>query len=199
VLRQVGEQHGQVEADLLGGLVEALAELVDVDLAVQVGVHAQQHVVDLFRRVALLRLHRLAELLGRDPAVAVGVELEEGLAVGEVLHLEEDVEEGEEHLEVLLVLDERVHHLLADRSVEDVALEHGEEHDDHVLLEVHELAEEVDAVGVLAELVLEVGEDVEEAADGVPETTVGQGQLIADTRPLDVFGERVEDLLMIET
>ena len=133
VLAEVGEEDGQVEADLLGGLVEALAELVDVDLAVEVGVDAEEDVVDLLGRVGLLRLHGLAELLGRDPAVAVGVELEEGLAVRQVLHLEEDVEEGEQHLQVLLVLHQRVHHLLADRPVQHVALQHAQQHDDHVL------------------------------------------------------------------
>ena len=44
---QVGQQDSQVEADVLGGVVEALRELHVVDLAVVVRVAAHQQEVDL--------------------------------------------------------------------------------------------------------------------------------------------------------
>lgn len=47
VLGQVGEQHGQVEANLFGRVVEALCELHVVDLAVMVTVTAHEQEVDL--------------------------------------------------------------------------------------------------------------------------------------------------------
>ena len=48
VLAEVGEQHGDVEADVLGGRVEAVGELGEVDFAVLVRVHAHHDVLDLF-------------------------------------------------------------------------------------------------------------------------------------------------------
>ena len=47
VLGQVGEQHGEVEADLFGRVMEALGELQVVDLAVVVLVTAHDQEVDL--------------------------------------------------------------------------------------------------------------------------------------------------------
>ena len=193
VLAEVGEEHGHVEADVLGGLVEAARELLEVDAAVgRARVRARQHVVDLLARVGLLRLHGAPQLHRRDPAVGVVVEL---FVEGEqVLDLEEDVEELEEHLDIRLILDERVDHLLADRSVEHVALEHREQHGDHVLLQVHEVAQQLRLARILAQLVLQVGEYVEEAADGVPEARVSERELIAHARALYELGESVEDL-----
>ena len=62
------------------------------------------------------------------------------------------------------------------------------------LLQIHELTEQINTVGVLAQLILQIGKDVKETADRVPQATVGQRQLIAHARPLDVLGQRVEDL-----
>ena len=47
VLGEVGEQNGDVEADVLGRTVEAVSELVEVNLAVLVRVNTHHHVVDL--------------------------------------------------------------------------------------------------------------------------------------------------------
>jgi len=47
VFGEVGEQDGDVKADVLGRTVEAVGELVKVDLAVLVGVDTHHHVVYL--------------------------------------------------------------------------------------------------------------------------------------------------------
>ncbi len=47
VLRQVGQQDGQVEPDLLGRVEEAPGKLAEVDVALVVRVTAQQQEVDL--------------------------------------------------------------------------------------------------------------------------------------------------------
>ena len=47
MLGEIGEQYGDVEADVLGRTVEPVSELVEVHLAVLVGVDAHHHVVDL--------------------------------------------------------------------------------------------------------------------------------------------------------
>ncbi len=48
VLGQVGEQHSDVESDVLGWIVESIRELVEVHLAVLVRVDAHHDVLDLF-------------------------------------------------------------------------------------------------------------------------------------------------------
>ena len=47
VFREVGEQNGDVEADVLSWTVKPISELVEVNFAVLVRVDAHHHVVDL--------------------------------------------------------------------------------------------------------------------------------------------------------
>lgn len=51
VFRQVGEEHSQVEADLLGWVVEALCELHVVNLAIVVTVTAHKQEIDFLSGV----------------------------------------------------------------------------------------------------------------------------------------------------
>ena len=62
--------------------------------------------------------------------------------------------------------------------------QHGEKHDHHLLLQFHELAQQLQLVGVLGQLVLHVGEDVEEPAHSVPQSAVSQSQLVEGARAL---------------
>ena len=62
--------------------------------------------------------------------------------------------------------------------------QHGEKHDHHLLLQFHELAQQLQLVGVLGQLVLHVGEDVEEPAHSVPQSAVSQSQLVQGARAL---------------
>ena len=78
VLRQVGEQHGDIEADVFGGLLEAVGELVVVDHVVLVGLGAGQQELDLGGRVLLLAVHGLLEVLLGDEATRVGDVVAEG-------------------------------------------------------------------------------------------------------------------------
>ena len=53
VLGEVGEEDGEAEADLLGGVEEAARELAILDVALVVGVAAQQQELDLVGGVVL--------------------------------------------------------------------------------------------------------------------------------------------------
>ena len=111
VLRKIDQQHGHVEANVLGRMMKSVGEFRDVDFAILIGVHAQHYVINVLTAVRtramrpdglrsavlpavdLLCFHRATKLLGRDETVLVGVELEESFGRGDVLHLEKDVEE----------------------------------------------------------------------------------------------------------
>ncbi|RNA06235.1 hypothetical protein BpHYR1_032513 [Brachionus plicatilis] len=194
VLTQVGQQHGHVEPNVLGRIVKSLRELIEINFSILIGVHTHQNVVDFFARVHFLGFHGAPKLLWRNPSIAIGVKLLEGLAGRQVLHFQKNVKKFQQHLDIWLIFDQRVHHLFANGPIEHVSLEHAQQHDDHVLLQLHELSEQLDLQRVLAQLVLQIGEYVEEAANGVPEAAVRQSQLIAHARPLYVLGERVEHL-----
>ena len=75
-----------------------------------------------------------------------------------------------------------------------VTFQHGEHHDDHVLLQVEKLLQEVHLWSVLAKFVLHVREEEQEPAHSVPETGVGQGLLVANARSLDHLSQSVENL-----
>ena len=53
MLGEVGEEDGEAEADLLGGVEEAARELAVLDVALVVGVAAQQQELDLVGAVVL--------------------------------------------------------------------------------------------------------------------------------------------------
>ena len=53
MLGEVGEEDGEAEADLLGGVEEAARELAVLDVALVVGVAAQQQELDLVGGVVL--------------------------------------------------------------------------------------------------------------------------------------------------
>ena len=57
--------------------------------------------------------------------------------------------------------------------IEPLTFQHAEEQDHHLLLEVEQLPEELQLLGVLGQLLLEVGKDMEEANHGVPQPAVG--------------------------
>ena len=54
-------------------------------------------------------------------------------------------------------------------AVERLTFQHGEHHDDHVLLQVEQLPQEVHLAGVSGQLVLHVREQEQEAAHRVPQ------------------------------
>ena len=66
--------------------------------------------------------------------------------------------------------DEGVDHLFADGSIDDVAFEHGQHHDDHILLEVEQLFEQLHLTRVLRQFVLHVGKEEQESSDGIPQS-----------------------------
>jgi len=47
MFREVGQENGDVEADVLGRTVESIRELIEVNFTVLIGVHAHHHVIDL--------------------------------------------------------------------------------------------------------------------------------------------------------
>ena len=59
VLRQVGEQHGHVEADVAGWLLEAVGELVTVDHLVLIRFGARKQELDFWTGELLLAVHGL--------------------------------------------------------------------------------------------------------------------------------------------
>ena len=100
MLRQVGEEDGQVEANRLGRVVVRLHELDVVNLALVVRLLvAADEEVDLLQRVLLGLLQLVLEVLGEDGAVLVDVRLLERCRVAQVLQLEEHVAVFENHLD----------------------------------------------------------------------------------------------------
>lgn len=87
-----------------------------------------------------------------------------------------------------------VHHLLPNWTVHNVPLQHGKQHNHHLLLEVHEFAQEVQLVRIFTQLFLHMSEDVQEATDGVPQSTVCQSKLVSNAGALNVLCQRAEDL-----
>ena len=146
--------------------------------------------------VDFLRFHGLPQVLRRDPARLLRVELRERGRVDQLVQLQKDVEKLDNLLQVLGGLRQRVHHLLADGPVERVSLQHRDQHGHHLVLQVQKFSQKVQLRRLLGfgQFVLHVGEEEEEAPHGVPQAGVRQAELIVRARSLDGFGEGVEDL-----
>lgn len=91
-------------------------------------------------------------------------------------------------------LNKCIDHLLANWPIYDVAFKHRKQHDHHFLLKIHEFAQKIQLIRVFAQLFLHVSKDVQKTADGIPQSTVRQSELVADTRTLDVLCEGAEHL-----
>lgn len=150
---------------------------------------------DHVRLVDLLLFHRLPEVAIGDPARALRVHFAERRRPGQLLQLEDSVEELQDNLDVRRRLGQRVDHLLANGPVHDVTLEHGQHHCHHLLEQVEKLEQQVELRDVLRQFVLHMREQEEETAHCVPETRVCQRLLVAAAGTLDEFGQRVEYLL----
>ena len=62
VLAEVGQQHGDVEANVLGRVVKAVSEFGEVDLAVLIRIHTHHDVLDLLSASIHLIMYSISSL-----------------------------------------------------------------------------------------------------------------------------------------
>lgn len=97
--------------------MEPLGKFHIVDFSIIVDVSAHHEIIDFFNRVHLLRFHSSMKFFRGDPTILVTIELLEGLTCGQVLQLQEHIEEFQDQLHTQLRFDQSIDHLFTDRAV----------------------------------------------------------------------------------
>ena len=121
VLGQVGEEHGDVEADVFGWLVEALHKCLVVQQLPVVRLHAGEQELCVGERIEPAGFHGLLNVLLGDEAPSVRVKLFKSVRWGQVFEFQEHVKEPQNQLHVAEGLHQHVHHLFADSAVHHIS------------------------------------------------------------------------------